>query len=246
MFYNKTKALMITLYEYSIILSLALFFFANDDIIGLGGFFYIPTIIAFVTGFFIKTKLSKIDYVFFIFLFFSFLSTIIYYNSSVSVIMQPITRLFIGYFSFRHIRILDLKKIISIFSWLSFIILIAHYVFSDLNQYRYGGFYGDPNYLAMSFSIIMVMNMMNIHICSSYILRIISIINIILIIPLIIFGISRAGIVSVCIILIFYLIFLLKTRRNYGILLSIILFLFSGSFFNLFAENINNIINWGY
>ena len=234
------------LYTISVALSLALFFFSNDTKLGLGKVFFVPTAFALFFRIFRFKKIEFVDIILFLFVFFGIFPYAIYGSLEVKFIELPIIRLLLGIICFRGIKDISIKFLIKFLSIITPIVLIIHYVFSDLSEYRYGGFYGDPNYLAVGFQLLIIINLLSINIFKNKLFKILCIINIIGITPLILFGLSRAGTFTMVLIFIFYWVFLYKNgKKSFYISLGIIIIILTGfsSFLqSIFAERIESLL----
>lgn len=226
-------------------MAFSLFFFSNDTRLGLGKLFFIPTALAFGTSFFVVKKIGVLEFLFFLFVFFGSIPYIYYGTLDVQFSELPITRLVFGVLSCIALKQIPIKKIVKWLTLLTPFIVILHYLFSDLSEYRYGGFYGDPNYLAICFQILIVSSLLSINFFENKYIKFLGIINILSILPLILFGLSRAGIVTTIFILIFYFIFLIKNGNKsiyiYITLGILLLSIFSNKLISLFSNRIDDL-----
>lgn len=234
------------IYTFCVVLAFSLFFFSNDNTLGLGKLFFIPTAFSLIFSFFITKKIGKSEILLLLFVLFATVPYAVYGTLDVEIIESPITRLILGILSFIGIKDIGIKKLIK---WLTIVtpfILIIHYLYSDLSEYRYGGFYGDPNYLAISFQFLIICNLLTMIVYSNKTYKILGTINILGILPLIIFGLSRAGTATTILILLFYFFYLFR-RGNKSIYVFIaigilLLFLFASNLQVLFGERIDSLM----
>lgn len=234
------------IYTLSVVFSFSLYFFSNDTTLGLGKLFFIPTALSLVFSFFVLKTIGRLEFLLFLFVFMGTLPYIAYGTVDSQFLELPLTRLVLGILSFIGLKDIGLKKLIKWLTLITPIILLIHYFYSDLSEYRYGGFYGDPNYLAISFQFLIVINLLALNIFHNKFLKILSILNIVAIFPLILFGLSRAGITTTILVLLFYWFYLLKggNKKSYvylGILL-LILIGFSGYIQVMFEERIESLM----
>lgn len=234
------------IYTLSVVFSFSLYFFSNDTTLGLGKLFFIPTALSLVFNFFVLKTIGRLEFLLFLFIFMGALPYTAYGTVDSQFLELPLTRLVLGILSFIGLKEIGLKKLIKWLTLITPMILFIHYFYSDLSEYRYGGFYGDPNYLAISFQFLIVINLLALNIFHNKFLKILTIVNIFAIFPLILFGLSRAGMATTVLVLLFYWFYLLKVgnKKSYiylGILL-LILIGFSGYIQVMFEERIDSLI----
>lgn len=232
-------------YSFFIIVAFSLFFFANDTSFGLGKLFFIPLAGSLAASLFLIKKIGLIEILLFLFCVCGTIPYLYYGTQDASFIELPITRLALGTLSCIAIKEVSILKMVKWLTFLTPAIIAIHYLFSDLNEYRYGGFYGDPNYLAICFQVLILCSLLSICIYSNKFIRLLSILNILSILPLILFGLSRAGMATTIIILISYFIYLLKNGSNskyiYIIIGILIAAFFAENIINMFSNNIDDL-----
>ena len=226
------------------LLSLVLFYYAHADFLP-DKFFYVPCAGALISGLFFRFHNDWVDYCLLFFVFFSFMSDLLNQTFPHSLI-SAFLRQTLGILCFSKLRHFDSKVLIKYFSRISPVIVVSYYVFSNpLGGYvydRYGGFSGDPNYLAISLTLLIAMNLLYIHQAeTTKIWKAISVVSIIGTIPLFLVGQSRAGIIALCVMLMFYFVYLYKYHKGLSIVLCGIVLLMSGSVYYHFQKTFNAV-----
>ena len=114
---------------------------------------------------------------------------------------------------------------------LSPLIVFPHYILSDPFSYgniRYGGFYGDPNFLALSLNFLIALCYITSREEKSILIKILSISSMVGAVPLIILGASRGGIIGLSIVILFILIDTFKRSKRGFLFLVTVLVLAGG------------------
>lgn len=217
------RSLASSLYVFFAAASLIMFYYAHAEWLPVEKAFYVPCAITLLCSFFVKRKWDKIDRILTVFVIFVALSDVLtgIYPKGIS---SPLVRISLGIFCFNKIRKVDLYGAITVIAKLSPIIMVTYYVFANPLTYvswvRYGGFSGDPNYLAISLELLIVLNLIFIHRKETGMFwRVLSVASIISTLPLFLVGQSRMGLISLVVLFLFYLSFLYKnSKRNFMIL----------------------------
>lgn len=232
------------LYLFFTVVALIMFYYAHAPW-GVEKLFYIPCAGALITSYFCPFKRDIIDVILLLIIFFSLLSDLVNFSIP-DRIDAPWLRQCIGILCFNKLRKFSLERIVSFIAIFSPFIILSLYLFSSpfgKNSYRYGGFSGDPNYLAISLNLLIAINMIYIHKSDTTKLRsTIAIATIIGTLPLFIAGKSRAGLMALGVLLISYLIFLFFRNKRACVVVIVATFAFSGNFYLLFHKQIDAVI----
>jgi len=243
------------IYALSVTMALALLFFANAETIedledyhiniGIGKSFYIPCGIAFITSFFLKRHpKDKFDTYLNIFTLLTIISALIMPKQDLSILSQPITRFLGGILCFKGIRDIPIKILIQYITYISPIVILLHFILiNPFAIYRFSGFYGDPNYLAIALNLIITSCYLYITRYGKPIINFAAIISILGALLLILLGISRGGIIATCVNLIYILYDLSHRNKKALIIIICLTFAFSGSFAMAFSEQIDNVVS---
>ena len=216
---NNKKSLLEGLYLYSAILTLMLSFFSNDETLGLGKVFFIPAAFCLVLSVLMRHRFDKTDLIMISIIVLTAISTALFYDGG-PFLELPVTRMVVGYFCCRDIRFMKINDFLIPVLSLTPIVLYLHFHYSDLSAYRYGGFYGDPNYLAVMFQVIIVLICLSTLRFKSIALKIYVIVLIFFILQLILFGLSRAGMVTALLLLASFLFNAMK--RNQWVIIAFV------------------------
>ena len=124
---------------------------------------------------------------------------------------------------FKSVRDVDPLLLAKVAAVLSPLIVFPHYLLSNpfsYGDYRYGGFYGDPNFLALALNFLIALCYITFRKEKGFFIRIISVCSIAGAIPLILLGASRAGVLGLSIVL-FSILFdtFRKSKRSFAFLL---------------------------
>jgi len=252
---NKKQIYLNRFYALSVTMALALLFFANAETIGdiedyhinigIGKSFYIPCGIAFITSFFLERHpKDRFDTYLNIFTILTIVSAIIMPKEDMPILNQPITRFLGGVLCFRGIRDIPIKILIQYITYISPIIILLHFILvNPFEIYRFSGFYGDPNYLAIAFNLIITSCYLYITRYGNPIINCGAIISILGALLLILLGISRGGILATCVNLIYILYDLSLRNKKASILIICLAIASSGSLAMLFSEQIDNVVS---
>lgn len=204
------------IYTLSVVLAFALLFFANADqqeapdgtvvSLGIGKLFYFPCGIALICSFLMHRQNDKMNQALNWLIGLALASTLFNIPSSNNVLEWTVTRFVMAILCFRDIRIIDPKRLVLYTTIAAPFIVIPHYILTNpfgYGAYRYAGFYGDPNFLAIALNLIITMCYLSFKQYSKLIIRIFAIVSIVGAIPLILVGVSRGGILGLLIVLFF-------------------------------------------
>lgn len=233
-----------TIYSISVVLAMGLLFYANADVIeapdgtvahlGIGKAFYVPCGIALVSSFFIRKKKDWLDKVLTVLVFTAILSSLIHPPISGKFLSWTVTRFILAILCFKDIRNVDSVFFAKAVSIAAPLIVFPHYILSNpfsYGDYRYGGFYGDPNFLALALNFIIALCYITFRREKRIIIRICCISSIIGAIPLILLGMSRGGVLGLFILIASMVYYIYKKKRS-NIMIMIILLVFMGVFFS--------------
>lgn len=243
-----------SIYIYSIVLAFGLLFYANAENIenpsgqvvqiGIGKAFYIPCGIALVCSFFLQKRKDRLTNVLYWLIVVALFSSLIHPPMSNDVMTWTLTRLIFAILCFKDIRIIDPWLFIRTVAIASPIIVFPHYILSNpfaWGAYRYGGFYGDPNFLALALNLIIVICYMAITREKRFIFKILYASSIIGAVPLILVGMSRGGILGMLFLFSFILINLWRTNKRYIFVLLFIMPFLRSPFISKMGNTIENI-----
>ena len=231
------------LYCISVILAFGLLFYANADLIeapdgtvahlGIGKAFYFPCGIALVGSYFIRKKKDWLDKVLIVLVFTAILSSLIHPPISGKFFSWTVTRFVLAILCFKDIRNIDPVYFTKAVSIAAPFIIFPHYILSNpfsYGDYRYGGFYGDPNFLALALNFIIALCYITFRREQRIIIKICCISSIIGAIPLILLGMSRGGVLGLIILFAAMMYYIYKRKRS-NVVIMLILFIFIGVFF---------------
>lgn len=212
------------LYVYSVVLAFGLLFFANSDSLintpeeaitklGIGKMFYYPCGVAMLCSLFMPIKKDVYSTLILGILLAVSISALLHPPVSNNVLTMTLTRFVFAILCFKNVANINPYLFARITAIASPFIIMPHYIWSDpfdYGLYRYGGFYGDANFLALALLVIIFMCIISYKRENSVYLKILYVISIIASIPLIFLGRSRSGMIS----LILMLIIVLKDIRK--------------------------------
>lgn len=215
------------IYSFSVVLAFSLLFFANADSIedpsgsviklGVGKLFYLPCMIALISSVFIKKENDGVSRIISWLIVLAIISTVLNPIKAQPILQWTFTRYVFGILCFKDLRYIEPQKFIKYITYISPIVVILHYILSspfDYGPYRYGGFYGDPNFLAIALNFIIVLCYLSIKINFSKLLNIFALTSIIGAVPLILAGMSRGGFLGLLVVLFFILRDLYKWKKK--------------------------------
>ena len=243
------------IYITAVIAAFSLLFFSNaNQIEGLESIpiisklnkaFYLPCGIALLCSIFMeKPALDRIAYCINVLILLLLFACLIHPPYTFNILSWGITRIIMGVLCFKDIRHISLKKFVTILTYFSPFIVFAHYYFVDpfsYGLYRFGGFYGDANYLALAFNFLILCSYYAIKINKNLITKIIGIITILGSIPLIMLGISRGGIIGMGFLIIGILYDMFRTNKRATVIVFFAFILSYGTLRVIFTDNIHNI-----
>lgn len=240
----------------SVVLAFGMLFFANAENqeapdgtivnIGIGKSFYIPCAIAFVSSLTLKSKKDKLDECLKVLVVVALFTSFIHPPHDLNPLTWTITRFVFAILCFRGLRDVNPILFAEYVSWFSPIIVYLHYILSNpfaYGAYRYGGFYGDANFLALALNIIIAMCYITIMKTNTKILKYLCVLSILGAIPLILVGMSRSGILGLIVVLFFILNSLRKNSKRYFFLVLVTIGLSTGSFLTQFSSIIDLIVS---
>lgn len=242
------------LYCIFVVLAFGLLFYANAEAqeapngvaynLGIGKAFYIPSGLALICSFFLKIKRDWLDKVLYCLIFVAILSTCFHPPLSGTFLIWTVTRFVMAILCFKSVRDVDpllLAKVAAVFSPL---IVFPHYFLSDpfsFGNIRYGGFYGDPNFLALALNFLTALCYLTFRKEKGFFIKILSVCSIIGAIPLILLGASRGGILGLIIILVFILFDTLRRSKLGFVLLLAVMVLAGGVLINKMGDTLDLI-----
>lgn len=242
------------LYVLSVVAAFALLFFSNETEtpagirldLGIGKFFYFPCALSLFFSIIKWRTLDSLDKSMILLLFLSLFSSLMNPpESSISILRWSLTRFCFGLVCFWNIKNVDSLLFIRVLSIASPFIIIPHYILTNpfsYGLYRYSGFYGDPNYLAMALNFIIAISYLNWKSTHNVLLKLISLISIIASIPLIVVGISRGGLIGLAFVLLFIFIDLVKYHKKFLFITILAVVLLGGTIAVRFAPQIENVV----
>lgn len=217
LFDNKIKAEHI--YIVSVVAALGLLLFANSDSLintpdeaiqklGIGKLFYYPCAVALITSFFIPFKKDVFSSLLLGILICTCVSAIIHPPIGDNVMAWGLTRFVFAILCFRNVANVNPHHIAKCMAIASPLIIVPHYIFSnpfEYGLYRYGGFYGDANFLSFTLLFLIFMCVIAYRTESNNLLKIMYAVTSIFAVPLIFLGRSRSGLISLIVLLIYIL-----------------------------------------
>lgn len=229
------------IYTLSVVLAFALLFFANADLqeapdgtvvrLGIGKAFYYPCGLALACSFFMHRANDKMNRALNWLIGLALASTLFNMPSTFNVLEWTVTRFVMAILCFRDIRIIDPKRLILYITYAAPFIIIPHYILTkpfEYGAYRYAGFYGDPNFLAIALNFVITMCYLSFKQNSKFTIRAFAVVSIIGAIPLILVGVSRGGILGLVIVLFFIVRDIYKFSKFRFVILVVVLWVFSG------------------
>ena len=246
------------LYCLSVVLAFGLLFYANAEAqeapngavynLGVGKAFYIPCGLALICSFFLRVKRDWLDKVLYGLIFVALLSTCFHPPLSGTFLTWTVTRFVMAILCFKGVRDIDPLLLAKYATVLSPLIVFPHYILSDpfsYGPYRYGGFYGDPNFLALALNFLIALCYITYRDKRGILIRILAVCSILGAIPLILLGASRGGILGLAVVLLFILINTYKTTKA-GFVVMIVLMILAGGFLTRKMDNTLDFIEQRY
>lgn len=243
------------LYIICIVIAMGLLFYANAEKqwtpdgekidLGLGKAFYVPCAIALLASFKIERGYDVFDKIINILVVIALISSFIHPPLNPNMMSWMIVRFLFGIYCFRSIRYVDISTFVKYFAIASPIIVLPHYIVTNPFAWggmRYGGLYGDANYLAMSLNFLNVLCYLYIKDGDSKLIKIGASVSILATIPLIMLGMSRGGLIGLGVILFFIFRDVKKVSKTYYYILLIAGALATAPFLNRMADTVENIV----
>lgn len=231
------------LYCVSVVFAFTLLFFANSEELGLGKVFYIPCLTALLISPYLPKVNSRFNMILNLYALLTLISVFINPISNEPILSMGVVRFLFGILCFRKIQVVNPKIIVNLLAIISPIIVALHFlIINPFKIYRFAGFYGDPNYLAISFIIIILISILYIEIGTYRIFKISCVFSILGSIVLIILGISRAGIIGLGAFLFFYFLYLIIYKKKIAVFIFALSFILSGTVLTFFSDNIDNVV----
>lgn len=201
-------------YIFSVIIAFGLLFYANAETqeapdgsvvnLGIGKSFYLPCAIALISSLGLKKRKDSIEIALYFLMLFAILSSIVHPPMSSKVLEWNITRFIFAILCFKGLRNINPLLFVKWLTLLSPIIVLPHYFLSNpfgYGEWRYGGFYGDANFLAIALNFIIAICYLSYKVHQSKLVRACALVSILSSIPLILVGMSRGGIIGLVIVL---------------------------------------------
>ena len=242
------------LYSIFVVLAFGLLFFANAEAqeapngvaynLGIGKAFYVPCGLALLSSFFLPKKRDRLDIALAILVFVAIFSSLIHPPLSEKFLSWEVTRFVFAILCFKDIRNIDPLMFARHIAIASPFIIFPHYLLSDpfsYGPYRYGGFYGDPNFLALALNIIISLCYITFRHHKGILIRILCIGSIVGAIPLVLFGMSRGGILGLAVVLAAILVNTFKKSKLGFVLMTVVLIVVGGFFAKRTSDTIDLI-----
>lgn len=237
------------IYALSVTIAMGLLFFANAEqqtyydgsnvSLGIGKLFYIPCGIALICSFHIKRKRDSLDIALYWLIGVSCISSLIHPAEVSSILEFSLVRFVFAIMCFKSVKDIDPFLIIRYVALASPFIIFPHYILTNPFAFggnRYGGFYGDANFLALALNIVIAMCYLAYKQEKKKKLMIVYLLSIIGAVPLILVGMSRGGIIGLVLIIIAMLGDVWKSSKVSFSLILIILLVGSSTFVNNFGD----------
>lgn len=241
-------------YALSVTVAMSLLFFANAEQqtyydgsnvnLGIGKMFYIPCGIALICSLQIKNKKDSLDYALNWLITVACLSCIIHPAEISNILEFSLVRFIFGILCFKKLKDIDPLIFIRYVAIASPFIVFPHYILTNPFAFgvnRYGGFYGDANFLALALNIVIAICYMAYKRENRIKLKLMYILSMLGAVPLILVGMSRGGIIGLVLIFIAMLCDVWKSSRfSFGIIILLLIF-GSSPFFYQFGDIISLI-----
>lgn len=228
------------IYILSVILAFGLLFYANAEAqeapdgsvvnLGIGKSFYLPCTTALISSLGLKKRRDSIEIALYLLIIFAIISSIIHPPMSSKILEWNITRFIFAILCFKGLRNINPLLFVKWLTLISPIIVLPHYFLSNpfgYGEWRYGGFYGDANFLAIALNFIIVVCYLSYKVHSGKLLRACALVSVLSSIPLILVGMSRGGIIGLVIVLFFIAYDTFRNQRKLFVisLIAIIVFI---------------------
>lgn len=233
-------------YVLCVIVAFGLLFFANAEAqetpdgtvveLGIGKLFYIPCILSFMFSLLLNSQTDAVDNgiiketnpILYGMILTCIFSVIFNLPQNINTMAVSALKFIAAIVCFKDLRIISPTLFIKYLTVVSPIIILPHYFLTNPFAYgtmRYGGFYGDPNFLAIALNFLITICYLGHKLTGNILIKIVSVISIIGAIPLVLFGVSRAGIAGLTLVLFFIMRDLYKGRpKIFSLVLIILLF----------------------
>ena len=241
-------------YIISVVLAMGLLFFANGDVAdydqvqtaqGLGKVFYLPCGFALLLSFFIKKERNNASRVINLLIVSCLISSLFNPPVKFNFMTWGTTRFVLAILCFKDLRFVNPKLLLYYFAIAGPFIVIPHYILTNpfsYGIYRYAGYYGDPNFLAIALNFLITTSYVSTKIFrNNKIIKYYAITTIVGAVPLILAGMSRAGIMGLSIVLFYAFIDIYKSSKSTFGLIIILMFLMSGYFVTSLGGIIENV-----
>ena len=241
-------------YALSVALAMALLFFANADkqhyydgsevSLGIGKAFYVPCGIALLCSYFIKKRDKSIEYRLYWLIGIALFSSLLHPPVIQNILALTIVRFVLGILCFKNLKDINPIYLVKYVAIVSPLIIFPHYLLTNpfaFGDWRYGGFYGDANFLAFALNIVIALCYLAFKKTKDPVLKIVCVISIIGAVPLIMVGMSRGGILGLICVFIVILGDIWKRNKKVIAYLFLIAVLGSGVFIEKFADIIDSI-----
>jgi|GEM_PF-5549381 hypothetical protein len=236
-------------YILCVISAFAMLFFANAEAqetpdgsvveLGIGKLFYIPCMFAFILSLFLNPKadtaesrmVEETNPIIYKMILICIISVLFNLPQNFNTMAMNAIKFIAAIMCFKDLRIINPRLFILILTAISPAIIIPHYFLTNPFAYgaiRYGGFYGDPNFLAIALNFLITMCYLGYKATGRLFIKAASVVSIIGAIPLILLGVSRAGIIGMCVVLFFILRDLRRVNSKMLTLILILLFFSAG------------------
>lgn len=242
------------IYTASVVLAMGLLFYANADAqeapdgtvvqLGIGKSFYVPCAIALISSFYIPKIKDKLDIRLNWLIVVALMSSIFHFPFGNNPLIWTVTRFIFAILCFKDVRNINPYLFAKYMALLSPIIIFPHYILTNpfaYGDWRYGGFYGDANFLAMALNFVIAMCYIACKKEKKKYLLAIYISSIIGAIPLIMLGLSRGGLLGLGIVLFFILDNLRRKNTKWFYAVLLVCALGSGKFITRFDSTIQGI-----
>lgn len=242
------------LYALSVTLAMALLFFANAEkqhyhdgsevSLGIGKAFYVPCGIALLCSYFIKNRDKQIDYRLYWLLGVVLFSSLLHPPTINKILELTLVRFIFGVLCFKSLKDINPMYFVKYVAIISPFIIIPHYILTNpfgFGDWRYGGFYGDANFLAFALNIVIALCYLAFKKTKDPVLKIVCVISIIGAVPLIMVGLSRGGILGLICLFVAILGDIWKKNKKVFAYIVLIGVLSSGAFVDKFGAIIDSI-----
>ncbi|EOS01239.1 hypothetical protein C799_01617 [Bacteroides thetaiotaomicron dnLKV9] len=250
----KSKLNVEHIYVLSVVSAFALLFFANADQqkapdgtvvqLGIGKLFYVPCAVAFIASFFLSKTRDKLDKKLIWLMGVAIITSIIHPPYGTNILSWTLTRFLFAILCFKDIRNINPLLLARYTAIISPLIIFPHYILTNpfgYGDWRYGGFYGDANFLALALNLVIALCYISLMKCDGIIFKCLCILSILGAIPLIMVGMSRGGILGLLVLLFFMLRTLRRYNKRIFYCVLIVGFLSMGSFTTKFGGIIEGI-----